>query len=126
MIRNFEEYTHEMTDGERDYVVPYLIRRLTLAIGKDKALKNVRLVKEFFYEYAPLMKTSAPRVRKLIHILRVSDTILRVIIYLMILMKLKHTLEVLKIVFGLSIRYAVPSKNNLRTRKEIVMQFKHN
>ena len=86
MIRNFEEYTHEMTDKERDVVVPWLIRVLTLAIGKDKAVINQNLVREFnenqlrlYHEFKitedQIVKTRVPRIRKLIHIIRVSDTI---------------------------------------------------
>ena len=86
MIRNFEEYTHEMTDKERDYVVPWLIKVLTLAVGKEKAVINQNLVREFNYHQRLLfgdgkisedqiIKTRVSRIRKLIHIIRVSDTI---------------------------------------------------
>ena len=84
MIRNFEYYTHEMTPEENQVIMPWILRTLTLAIGKDKAIKNATIVKDFnagqmqlYLEghYDKIIKTRTSRVRKLIHILRVSDTI---------------------------------------------------
>ena len=86
MIRNFEYYTHEMTPEENQVIMPWILRTLTLAIGKDKAVKNTSLVDNFNAsqqglfvhgqtDYDKPLKTRSSRVRKLIHILRVSDTV---------------------------------------------------
>ena len=82
MIRNFEEYTHEMTKEEENIILPWLIRILILRIGKDKAITNAALVYDFNASYFnslwdpnKYIKTEAARIRKLIHILRVSDAI---------------------------------------------------
>jgi len=84
MIRNFEEYTHEMTPDEQNHIVPFLVHMLTLAINKEKAITNKKMVNAFNTHYKrlyyqgqgeKLLKTSGPRIRKLIHIIRVSDTI---------------------------------------------------
>lgn len=83
MIRNFEEYTSELTDDEKDYILPRLIRLLSTCIGKQKALTNSRIIESFnvnnpIYSEEDIprrIKVSQPRIRHMIHILRVSDTI---------------------------------------------------
>ena len=83
MIRNFEKYTHEMTLSERTVVIPWLIKILILAVGKKNAVIGKDLVNQFndaqenlYHSWDDkIVKTEAARIRKLIHILRVSDTI---------------------------------------------------
>jgi len=86
MIRNFEEYTSEMTEDEINYIIPRLIKMLTLAIGKGNALTNRKIVYDINIrnavtkpdpsgEYRKQVTTSEPRIRHMIHILRVSDAI---------------------------------------------------
>ena len=82
MIRNFEKYTHEITLVEKEIVLPWLILRLILCIGKDKAITNKKLVDTFNISFFknPLkpdkyVRTEAARIRKLIHIIRVNDVI---------------------------------------------------
>lgn len=85
MIKNFEDYTHELTPDELHFLIPYLIRQLTLCIGKDRAKTNRELTNEFNYVIAERnyedkrIKTSGPRVRHAIHVLRVSGTIPRLL-----------------------------------------------
>lgn len=86
MIRNFEEYTSELTDDERVYIIPRLVRILTLAIGKEKSVTNKTIIKDINVDH-PIedidamsgkrkwIKAYEPRIRHMIHILRVSDTI---------------------------------------------------
>lgn len=83
MIRNFEEYTGELSEDEAKYILPRLLKILTLAIGKEKAITNKKIIKDFVNnpivqtdngEYKSI-KTSEPKIRHMIHILRVSDTI---------------------------------------------------
>ena len=40
MIKNFEEYTHNLTADEKLYVIPRLFKLLILAIVKKNAIKN--------------------------------------------------------------------------------------
>lgn len=86
MIRNFEEYTSELTEDEANYIMPKLLKILILRIGKENAITN-RSIINYFKAYPILkqdkmdpglswtIKTSEPRIRHMIHILRVSDTI---------------------------------------------------
>jgi len=88
MIRNFEEYTDEMTDDERNFILPRIIQILSLAIGREKAVSNkqillsinsdFRMIDPDISEEAKKMqkvKTRPARIRHMIHILRVSHTI---------------------------------------------------
>jgi hypothetical protein len=87
MIRTFEEYTSELTEDEAKYIMPRLLKILTLAIGKDKAVKNDQILKDInvlnpMYKQdindpglSWIIKTRPARIRHMVHILRVSDTI---------------------------------------------------
>lgn len=90
MIRNFEEYTSQMSDEEKTYVLPKIIQILSLAIGKENAVRNSDIIKEINYSNRDFVvtvnsnekqkvtehiKTSPARVRHMIHVLRASDTI---------------------------------------------------
>ncbi len=72
MIKNFEDYTHVITDYEMNNIVPRLISILQLRIGKELAITNGNIVKDFANGQ---IHTSEPRIRHIIHVLRVSDTI---------------------------------------------------
>ena len=88
MIRNFEEYTDQMTDDEQNHILPRIIQILSLAIGREKAITNDAILKSINV-YKPIevayvddkmdkwhqIKTRPARIRHMIHILRVSDTI---------------------------------------------------
>jgi len=71
MIETFEEYTAPLTDEEtalRDYVVPFLAKH----VGKDKAVSNAEMCKGLA-EYG--YKVDSPRLRKIIHNIRVNNPI---------------------------------------------------
>jgi hypothetical protein len=68
MIRTFEEFTHELTDLEIEHIVPWLERELLYRF-EDRPITNKELVKG-----CPI-KTSTPRIRKMIHALRVNGRI---------------------------------------------------
>ena len=88
MIRNFEEYTDELSEDEQKYILPSLAKLLILHVGKEKAITNKYIVSHF-NKYFPIqkwiqdknnmtlvtVKTSEPRKRHMIHILRVSASI---------------------------------------------------
>ena len=88
MIRGFENYTSQMSEEERLYVAPRVLRLLSLAIGRDNAITNNDIVSDINsenrihyafmddgFEKVRTVRTSGPRIRHIIHVLRVSDTI---------------------------------------------------
>ena len=76
MIRTFEEYTHELTEEEREFIMPHLIKTLTSAVGVDRAVTNSTIVGSINYILKDEgIKTSGPRIRHMIHILRVTNVI---------------------------------------------------
>ena len=64
MITNFEHITFELTDYEIEYILPFVVSELENRFGKLAAISNKSLVAR-----CP-MKTSGPRIRKVIHELR--------------------------------------------------------
>ena len=88
MIKNFEQYTCELNYEELHFIMPRLFKILTLAIGKENAITNKFIVnninrwEQITYALPDdkmgvvrTVKTSEPRIRHMIHILRVSDTL---------------------------------------------------
>lgn len=83
MIKNFEQLTDELSDDERNYIFPRLIRLLSTCIGKEKAVTNSQIIRHFNINNPSYtegleprkIKTNQARIRHMIHILRVSDTI---------------------------------------------------
>jgi len=73
MIRNFEELTKECTEYELNYIMPVLVDNLTAARGKKNAVTNEMLRRALLHMLD--IKTSGPRIRYMIHVLRVSDII---------------------------------------------------
>jgi len=69
MIRNFEEYTHELNPWESKIVLPFITRNLLLAIGKDKAITSFVLM-DTWYSEGNTKKLSGARVRKVINVIR--------------------------------------------------------
>jgi hypothetical protein len=76
MIKGFEEYTGELTEYEQEFILPIVHDILSTTIGKENAITNKQIVWKLKFVD---MKTSEPRVRHMIHILRVSDTISQLI-----------------------------------------------
>jgi hypothetical protein len=93
MIRTFEEYTKELSEDERLYIIRRILHILTLAIGKEKSVTNKQIMRDINVNNPiPVskelkgnngntgfvvvnLKTSEPRIRHMIHILRVTDTL---------------------------------------------------
>jgi flagellar capping protein FliD len=76
MIKGFEEFTGELSEYEEEFILPVVHEFLCAAIGKDRAITNKEMVQQLKFVD---LKTSGPRVRHIIHILRVSDTISQLI-----------------------------------------------
>lgn len=78
MITTFEDYTFEVTDQEKKTILPRVHAILLKAIGKERATTNEQVLKEINEApelQAARIKTSTPRIRKIIHELRVSGKI---------------------------------------------------
>jgi predicted GTPase len=72
MILGFEEYTKELTDDEKNVLLPLIVRRIRYQIGKTNAVKNKTIVKSLKNAG---YKISGARFRKIIHIIRVSGMV---------------------------------------------------
>lgn len=77
MINNFEKYTHELTDMEIKIIVPAIIRGLENKIGKKKAITNKQMIQGL--KNISNIITTAPRIRKMIHHIRITGLIERLI-----------------------------------------------
>ncbi len=71
MINGFEKETHELTDYELT-LVPIVVKGLLNKIGKPQAIKNKTI--EIALKGLG-KKVSAPRIRKLIHYIRVKQLV---------------------------------------------------
>ena len=72
MIIRVEEYTKELTEYERDILLPAMVRGLRSKIGKSKAITNnqaIKMLKEAGYE------VSDTRWRKVVHAIRCSNLV---------------------------------------------------
>jgi len=76
MLKLFEEITKELTDYEKQVVMPLITQGLELKIGKKMAVTNSHIVTKLREQG---IKTSGPRIRKMIHHIRVNDIIPRLI-----------------------------------------------
>lgn len=71
MITGFEEYTDELSALERDHIMEILKDALLLT-DKERPLNNHELKR---IVQTTELNTSAPRIRHMIHVLRVTDAI---------------------------------------------------
>jgi len=72
MITLFEDITYELTDYEMETLVPVVVKGLSSKIGKESAITNKEIcarLKSCQY------KISGPRLRKIIHHIRVEQLI---------------------------------------------------
>ena len=76
MIRRFEEYTAELNDYERDVLLPVILKGMKNKIGKENAITNAEAVGKL---QGKGYKISDARWRKLIHVIRVSGMLERVV-----------------------------------------------
>lgn len=72
MITGFENYTHELTEYEMKAIVPKLQITFVGRIGKGKAISNKQMC-NFLSDHG--INTSEPRIRKMIHYLRVTGRV---------------------------------------------------
>lgn len=72
MITGFDKIVYKLTDDERKMVIPMLIRGLQTKTGKVKAITNKKMVAAL-KEHG--VKTSGPRIRKMIHAIRCEGII---------------------------------------------------
>lgn len=78
MITGFEEHTYELTPEEIQLAIPLVVSRFADAIGSERAIKNDSLKRGLNARY-PQLKITSSRVRKLIHAIRVSRAVPRLI-----------------------------------------------
>jgi hypothetical protein len=76
MITNFEEYTKELTENERDFILPILVKVIR-ARTKDNPISNPVIVKNLQDKFN--IKTSEPRIRKIIACIRTTGLIVRLV-----------------------------------------------
>lgn len=69
MINNFEDFTAELTDYERDMIVPMLVELLMTRIGSKNAIRNKEICRIF---KAKGFDVSEARIRKCINFIRRS------------------------------------------------------
>lgn len=76
MIPKYSEISEELSIYEKTKVIPVLENGMKSKIGKDMAVTNQKIVTGLDHVG---IKTSQPRIRKMLHILRVSDRVKRLI-----------------------------------------------
>ena len=67
MITGFDNIVYKLTPDEKGVIIPMLIKGLETKIGKGKAITNKKMVAALS-KYG--IKTSGPRIRKMIHAIR--------------------------------------------------------
>jgi len=75
MITNFEDQTHELTPYEREELLPVIAKALSTKIGKAKAVTNKVMVDGLYTNRG--LKTTGPRMRKIIHEIRITGAVPR-------------------------------------------------
>jgi len=72
MITNFESYTFELNQYEREILLPMVVKQLNLRLGKQKAITNKEIV---IWLRENGFKINNPRFRKIIQYIRLNDII---------------------------------------------------
>ena len=72
MIKGFEEFTAELNDYELRTLLPAVYHGMITKLGKEKAISSSEVVKAMNHHG---LKITAPRLRKIMHIIRVSGMI---------------------------------------------------
>jgi hypothetical protein len=73
MINGFEEQTEPLTEYEEQQLLPQIIRGLSLKVGKENAVTNGAIVRGMKANLN--LKTTEPRVRKIINHIRTNDLV---------------------------------------------------
>lgn len=76
MIKGFEEITKELTDYEKKTLLPIIAAGLQSKVGKANAITNKKMVVAM---KAQGYKVSEPRIRKIIHAIRIGQIVKNVI-----------------------------------------------
>jgi len=70
MLTNFENYTVELSDDEKK-IVPIIIERFKKRPGKENVVTNPKIIDGLQKHFG--IKTSEPRIRKIIQFIRLND-----------------------------------------------------
>ena len=73
MIQGFSEQTEPLTEYEEQQLLPQIIRGLSLKVGKENAVTNSAIVRGMKANLN--LKTTEPRVRKIINHIRTNDLV---------------------------------------------------
>lgn len=73
MINGFQEQTEPLTEYEETQLLPQIVRGLQLKVGKANAVTNGAIVKGMKANLN--LRTTEPRVRKIINHIRVHDLV---------------------------------------------------
>lgn len=73
-IKGFEDITFELTPKEENEIVPAMIKALVKKTGKENAVTNQQMI-EGLKSWG--LKTTAPRIRKMIQYIRITGQVER-------------------------------------------------
>lgn len=73
MINGFEEQTHELTDDEKNKIIPILERGFKRLVGKDDAMTSKDICD--MIENIHGIKVTGPRLRKMVNYIRIHDRV---------------------------------------------------
>ena len=79
MLKGFEEQTNELSDYEKNVIVPILIRGFQNKVGQDKCITNKQICNSLNTEMTLKVKMNEPRIRKCIYYCRKNNLIPRLI-----------------------------------------------
>ena len=72
MIKCFEKETAELNDYERNHLLPIVVEKLSLAVGKSNSIKSHYIVDEIKIRG---FKVDSARIRKVVHEIRAKGLI---------------------------------------------------
>lgn len=67
MLQGWERETHDFTEFEYETILPIIIKGLSKKIGKENAVTNIKMVSALSERG---IRTSEPRIRKIINFIR--------------------------------------------------------
>ena len=73
MITNFEEITHELTDYEKNHILPLVVEGMKTKLGKNRAVKSGYIIETLRGKYG--IKLDGPRFRKVMHVIQVNSLV---------------------------------------------------
>jgi len=72
MIKSFEKETAELNDYEKNHLLPIVVEKLSLAVGKSNSIKSHYIVDEIKIRG---FKVDSARIRKVVHEIRAKGLI---------------------------------------------------